>query len=64
LPFTGGRKRDNGLMDYQNSGRYWFSSPLGVNSVNAYRLYFISVGVRQKSSDKRAYGYSVRCFKN
>ena len=41
-----------------NSGYYWSSGPSGSR---AYHLYFSSVGASSKSSDYRAYGYSVRC---
>jgi hypothetical protein len=62
LPLAGYRSRSNGSVNNQgSSGYYWSSSP---NGTNVPFLYFLSSSVRPQYSDYRAYGLSVRCFKN
>jgi hypothetical protein len=62
LPFAGYRGRGNGSMyDQGILGCYWSSSPGGGA---AYLLYFNSLNILSQNGNYRAYGYSVRCFKN
>jgi hypothetical protein len=63
LPLAGRRSWSNGSVDDQGSyGYYWSSSP---NGTNARLLFFFSSNVSpQGSIYGRAFGVSVRCFKN
>ena len=64
LPYAGNRDRYNGSFDNGGSlGYYWSSSP---NGTSGYLLYFGSGGIYPSYSNLnyRAYGCSVRCFKN
>ncbi|MDD5213570.1 MAG: FISUMP domain-containing protein [Candidatus Gracilibacteria bacterium] len=62
LPMAGYRNYYAGDFDEQGSyGRYWASS---TNGDNTYYLNFYSTGLSPISSNNRAYGFSVRCFKN
>jgi hypothetical protein len=62
LPRAGIRDRDDGLVDGQGSdGSYWSSSP---NGTTAFRMYFNDYSVSPAIYSGRAYGHSVRCFKN
>jgi len=62
MPFAGSRHWDNGAFDDGGSGGdYWSSSP---NGTNGYFLYFNSSNINPSHSLHRAYGFSVRCFKN
>ena len=51
-----------GVGNQGSDGRYWSSSR--DNSNDAYYLYFNSTALRPLSAYYRAYGLSVRCFKN
>jgi len=62
MPFAGGRFWSNGAFFNGGSfGYYWSSSP---NGTNGYNLYFYSSDIYPSSNNGRAYGFSVRCFKN
>jgi hypothetical protein len=62
LPLAGRRNRYDGSVINQGSYEYyWSSSPDGVY---ARGLRFYSFDVRPQVSSSRAYGFSVRCFKN
>ncbi len=62
LPMAGYRNYYAWDFDEQGSyGRYWASS---TNGDNTYYLNFYSTGLSPISSNNRAYGFSVRCFKN
>lgn len=62
LPFAGYHHRFDGIMFNQSSyGYYWSSSP---NGTYGYRLYFGSSDVTSSDVSVRAFGFSVRCFKN
>ncbi|GHU35919.1 hypothetical protein AGMMS50256_31780 [Betaproteobacteria bacterium] len=56
-------RTDGGAVSFQGSyGYYWSSSPI---STNARALLFYSSSVYpQGSGSRRAYGFSVRCFKD
>lgn len=67
MPFAGYRHSYNSSLNYQGStGVYWSSSPRG----SSYPSYASSLSLNSSSVDAdygngvRAYGYSVRCFKN
>jgi surface protein len=62
IPFAGFRIRNNGAFFSGGSyGYYWSSSP---NGSYGYYLYFLSSNINPSYYDVRAYGFSVRCFKN
>jgi hypothetical protein len=62
LPYAGYRNRSYGIMGFQGSaGRYWSSSPSGTYGFN---MLFDSTYIYSRDSDTRAFGFSVRCFKN
>jgi uncharacterized protein (TIGR02145 family) len=62
LPLAGYRSRvSTSAYDQGSSGYYWSSSPGGTN---AHLLYFYSSYVYPQDSNNRAFGFSVRCFKN
>jgi hypothetical protein len=62
LPFAGIRNRNNGSISGQgNDGYYWSSSSA---SNYARDLSFDSSYIDPQSNLRRAYGLSVRCFKN
>jgi hypothetical protein len=62
LSVSGRRNRHDGSVLNQGSlGSYWSSSPYGTY---ARSLYFDSSYVYPQSNFYRAYGFSVRCFKN
>ena len=68
LPFAGWRNQpgtifnNTNLMAQGSDGMYWSSSPNSVYSSNAYHLRLNSrVAIE---STRRAYGFSVRCFKD
>ena len=65
LPFAGYRNNSNASLNLQGSdGRYWSSSPSSAGSNYALHLYLDSSNVFADFSYYRAYGYSVRCFKD
>ena len=65
LPFAGRRYYFNASLNLQGSyGFYWSSSPDSASSNNARYLYLDSSNVSADYNDGRAYGYSVRCFKD
>ena len=65
LPFAGRRDYSTaGLLDQGSDGYYWSSSPYSVGSNSARYLYLNSSYVRAYFNYKRAYGLSVRCFKD
>jgi len=62
IPFAGNRHWSSGAMTIQAGyGIYWSSSP---DSVDAYYLYFNSSNINPSNSNFRAFGFSLRCFKN
>ena len=62
LPTAGFRNLSNGAQYGRGSiGYYWSASPDGSNG---YSLYFNSSSIDPSSNINRAYGFSVRCFKN
>lgn len=65
LPFAGTRYYNDSNVYFQGTGGYyWSSSPYPSNANYSYYLYFNSSSVYPQSSYYRAYGFSVRCFKN
>lgn len=63
LPFAGYRSNSSAGVDFQGAeGDYWSSSR--YNASNAYYLYFNSTALTPQSYNRRANGFSVRCFKN
>lgn len=63
LPFAGGRNYSSAGVENQGSyGLYWSSSRYDTN--NAYRLSFRSTALYPQNNNYRAYGFSVRCFKD
>ena len=65
LPFAGYRYYSSASLDNQGSnGYYWSSSPSSAGSNNARYLYLNSSDVNANSSSRRAFGGSVRCFKD
>ena len=63
LPFAGIRNYSSaGVFNQGTSGSYWSSSRYNAN--RAYGLYFNSTALSPQSSSYRAYGFSVRPFKN
>jgi len=62
MPYAGNRGRNNGAFNLGGSyGYYWSSSP---NGTSVYHLYFSSSNIFPSNIYYRAYGFSVRCFKN
>lgn len=63
LPFAGERFYTNAnAVDQGSYGNYWSSSRYNADS--AFRLQFYSSGVNAGGGANRAYGFSVRCFKD
>jgi len=63
LPFAGYRDASSaGVYSQGTDGNYWSSSRSDAN--RAYYLYLYSNAPDPQSFDYRAYGFSVRCFKN
>ena len=63
MPFAGYRDSSSAGVNYQGSyGRYWSSSRSNTNG--AYGLNFSSTALNPQNAYGRAYGFSVRCFKN
>ena len=63
LPFAG-YYWDASLYDQGSNGVYWSSSSSSAGSNNARSLYLDSSYVYANNDVSRAYGYSVRCFKD
>jgi len=62
MPMPGSRSWvDAALLSQGSNGYYWSSSP---NGTNGYYMYFYSTYINPSNSLNRAYGFSVRCFKN
>lgn len=62
IPLAGYRNWNSGtVVDYGTYGRYWSSSP---NGTEAYHMYLTPNNVLPQGSNTRAYGRSIRCFKN
>jgi hypothetical protein len=62
LPYAGYRNNNDGVMSFQNSsGFYWSSSP--VSSLG-YNLLLNSSGIALSEINYCVAGFSVRCFKN
>ena len=61
LPSAGYRNRVNGLLSYQGTNGYYWSST--VSGTNARYLHFLSTAATTNYSH-RAYGFSVRCLKD
>ena len=65
LPFAGIRDySDASLSDQGSNGGYWSSSPDWASSKYARSLVLDSSSAYANYNDYRAYGYSVRCFKD
>ncbi len=66
LPLAGFRSYDDGAIYVQGYGvRYWSSSPCGgSNPESAWALYFSFDSINPSYSYYRAFGHSLRCFKN
>jgi hypothetical protein len=65
IPLAGNRNYSNASLDSQGSyGSYWSSSPFSASSRSARDLYLVSISVNVSYNDYRAYGFSVRCFKD
>ena len=65
LPFAGDRGSTGASLSHQGSyGIYWSSSPGSASSDYARLFYLYSSYVYASSYSRRAYGFSVRCFKN
>ena len=65
LPFAGDRSYyDASLNDQGSYGYYWSSSPNSASSNIARDLYLGSSSVDASYLSNRAYGLSVRCFKD
>ena len=66
MPFVGYRDYSTAAPDNQGSfGLYWSSSPYGSDGPDyASSLYLNSYNVYANDSSSRAYGFSVRCFKD
>jgi hypothetical protein len=66
IPFAGRRSSSYASLDLQGSyGIYWSSSPYGSSNPNrASSLDLNSSNVNANNGYERAYGLSVRCFKN
>ena len=65
LPFAGYRNYSNANISDQGSyGYYWSSSPESADSNFARYLYLSSSYATANNTGNRAYGFSVRCFKN
>jgi hypothetical protein len=65
LPFAGSRNySDASLIGQGFVGLYWSSSPYSAGSNYARYLYLNSSLVDANSLNLRAYGFSVRCFKD
>ena len=62
LPFAGYRFCSSAGVGHGSYGLYWSSSRNNTN--NAYLLNFDSSDVLPQNANYRAFGYSVRCFKN
>ena len=62
LPPAGHRNYSPGLLTYQGSNAYyWASTP---NGINAYNLGINATYLSPQNNFNRAYGFSLRCFKN
>ena len=62
MPMAGRRENDSATVNFVGSnGYYWSSTPYNTNS--AYYLHFSRGSISQQNY-LRAYGLSVRCFKN
>jgi uncharacterized protein (TIGR02145 family) len=61
LPAGGYRSYGNGILYYQGSNGYYWST--GVSGTNAYYLNFHSGNVYPAGSGYRAFGLSLRCIK-
>jgi uncharacterized protein (TIGR02145 family) len=63
LPLAGHRNYDSASLtdDQGDYGNYWSSSP---TTIYAHSLRFLPFSVSANYSSSRAYGFSVRCFKN
>ena len=66
LPLAGNRSYYDGAVYHQgNYAYYWSSSPRGgSNPKGAWSLFFYSNDVNPSDYSSRAYGKSLRCFKN
>ncbi len=62
MPMAGYRSQNAGnLVRLDSRGYYWSSSPYGTDG---YSVYFYNFYATPSHNDARAYGFSVRCFKN
>jgi len=61
MPMAGYRTGNTYIGAVATVGNYWASWTTGINS---YDMYFTATNVYPASSTYRAYGFSVRCFKN
>ena len=63
MPFAGYRSNSSSSVNTQGTyGYYWSSTAYSADS--AYRLYFYSSSLNPQHGNYRAYGFSVRCFKD
>ena len=63
MPFAGSRDSSTSNVYNQGSyGRYWASTAYSAGY--AYNLYFRSASLSPQNWNTRAYGFSVRCFRN
>ena len=62
LPSAGSRHRINGLLNYQGTRGYYWSSTVSVTAARL--LYFNSSVADTNGSNGRAFGFSVRCLKD
>ena len=65
IPFAGYRNYPNAsLFNQESYGYFWSSSPYSASSDGARFLYLASSRVSANNYYTRAYGHSVRCFKD
>lgn len=65
MPFAGRRDIPDANLNGQGTfGLYWSSSPSSTSSDSARRLLLSSANVEASSYNGRAYGFSVRSFKD
>ena len=62
LPLAGYRNLDTSLNFQGSRGYYWSSSPSGTYAASS--MIFDLSYVYSQNSDRRAAGFTMRCFKN
>ena len=63
LPKSGSRRYNDGVRINASDGHYWASSPSSDSQQGRY-LAFTPSRITTVLSTRRAYGHSIRCFKN